>query len=83
MPFGAEEHAPGDDPENALPHIAFTVPYSMSEQPAAAVNWTHTADGLPVGVQVVGARFDDLGVLQLSWHLEQLRGPQAMWPQPG
>ena len=26
------------DPRNALPHIAFTVPYNMSEQPAASIN---------------------------------------------
>ena len=56
--------APGNDPRNALPHIAFTVPYNMSEQPAASVNWSFSADGLPVGVQVVGQRFDDAGVLR-------------------
>ncbi|MGH1361592.1 MAG: amidase [Burkholderiaceae bacterium] len=81
LPFGVNEHAPGDNPENALPHIAFTVPYNMSEQPAASVNWTHTSDGLPVGVQVIGQRFDDLGVLQLSRQLEQLRGEQQAWPR--
>lgn len=81
LPFGVHEHAPGDDPDNALPHIAFTVGYNMSEQPAASVNWTHTPDGLPVGVQVVGQRFDDLGVLQLSAQLEQLRGEQLAWPR--
>ncbi|MFK7963545.1 MAG: amidase [Burkholderiaceae bacterium] len=83
LPFGVNEHAPGDDPENALPHIAFTVAYNVSEQPAASVNWTHTADGLPVGVQVIGQRFDDLRVLQLSRQIEQLRGPQLPFPEPG
>ncbi len=83
LSYSVDAHAPGDNPENALSHIAFTVPYSMSEQPAASINWTHTAEGLPVGVQVIGERFNDLGVLQLSWWLEQLRGPQAPWPQPG
>lgn len=80
LPYEAEKHCPGDDPKNALPHIAFTVAYNMSEQPASSLNWTHH-NGLPVGVQVIGKRFDDLGVLQLSRVLEQLRGPQQDWPK--
>jgi hypothetical protein len=43
-----------NDPRNALAHIAFTVPFSMSEQPAASVNWSYGTDGLPIGVQIVG-----------------------------
>ena len=58
--------APGNDPRNALPHIAFTVAYNMSEQPAASVNWTASAAGLPIGVQLIGQRFDDPGVLGLA-----------------
>jgi aspartyl-tRNA(Asn)/glutamyl-tRNA(Gln) amidotransferase subunit A len=38
----------------------------MSWNPAASVPCGFTADGLPVGLQIVGKRFDDLGVLQAS-----------------
>ena len=69
--YEAELPAPGNDPRNALPHIAFTVPYNMSEQPAASVNWSYSAEGLPIGVQVVGQRFDDAGVLRLPRLIEQ------------
>jgi len=79
--YEAELPAPGNDPRHALPHIAFTVPYNMSEQPAASVNWTYSAEGLPIGVQVVGKRFDDVGVLALSRLLEQLRPQQRAWPE--
>src|SRR5688572_32566067 len=48
LAYEAELPAPGNDPRDALPHIAFTVPYNMSEQPAASINWTYSADGLPV-----------------------------------
>ncbi len=75
-PYEAEAACPGNDPHNALPHIAFTVAYNMSEQPAASVNWSYTRDQLPIGVQVIGQRFDDLGVLRLSRVLEQLRPEQ-------
>jgi len=73
--------APGNDSHDALPHIAFTVPYNMSEQPAASVNWSYSADGLPIGVQLIGKRFDDAGVLRLASLVETLRPQQRPWPQ--
>jgi aspartyl-tRNA(Asn)/glutamyl-tRNA(Gln) amidotransferase subunit A len=82
LPYEAESPAPGNDPHHALPHIAFTVPYSMSEQPAASLNWSYSADGLPIGVQLIGRRFDDLGVLRLARALERLRPAQKAWPEP-
>jgi aspartyl-tRNA(Asn)/glutamyl-tRNA(Gln) amidotransferase subunit A len=81
LPYEAELAAPGNDPRHALPHIAFTMPYNMSEQPAASLNWSASADGLPVGVQLIGKRFDDVGVLGLARLLETLRPKQRDWPQ--
>jgi Asp-tRNA(Asn)/Glu-tRNA(Gln) amidotransferase A subunit family amidase len=63
-------------------HIAFTLPFNMSEQPAASVNCGFTSGGLPIGLQISGRRFDDLGVLQLARAFEDLRGPQRPWPAP-
>jgi aspartyl-tRNA(Asn)/glutamyl-tRNA(Gln) amidotransferase subunit A len=80
LAYEAESPAPGNDPRNALPHIAFTVPWNMSEQPAASINWTSSTDGLPIGVQLVGRRFDDAGVLAVSRLLETLRPAQRPWP---
>jgi aspartyl-tRNA(Asn)/glutamyl-tRNA(Gln) amidotransferase subunit A len=80
--YEAELPSPNNDPRDALPHIAFTVPYNMSEQPAASLNWSYSAQGLPIGVQVIGRRFDDAGVLRLSRLLEQLRPKQRPWPEP-
>ncbi|MDA1116772.1 MAG: amidase [Proteobacteria bacterium] len=80
LPYEAELPCPGNDPHNALPHIAFTVPYNMSEQPAASVNWSFSTDGLPIGVQLIGRRFDDAGVLKLARAIEQLRPVQKAWP---
>ena len=82
LAYEAELPAPTNDPRNALPHIAFTVPYNMSGQPAASVNWSYSDDGLPVGVQLIGRRFDDRGVLRLARLVEKLRPAQRAWPQP-
>ena len=80
--FAAELPSPTDDPLRPLEHIAFTVPFNMSEQPAASVNCGYNASGLPIGLQIAGQRFDDLGVLQLAHAFEQLRGAQRPWPAP-
>ena len=82
LPYEAELPAPTNDPHQALRHIAFTVPWNMSEHPAASVNWTFSPDGLPIGVQLIGQRFDDLGVLRLARLIEQLRPEQRPYPEP-
>ena len=82
LPYEAELAAPGNDPHEALQHIAFTVPWNMSEHPAASVNWGYSPDGLPIGVQLIGQRFDDLGVLRLSRLIEELRPGQRAYPEP-
>jgi aspartyl-tRNA(Asn)/glutamyl-tRNA(Gln) amidotransferase subunit A len=80
--YAADLAAPTNDPRNALPHIAFTLPYNASGQPAASVNWTYSSEGLPIGIQIVGKRFDDAGVLRLARLAEKLRPSQRAWPQP-
>ena len=79
--YAAEWPSPTNDPERPFEHIAFTVAYNMSEQPAASVNWTASDEGLPIGVQLIGRRFDDLGVLRLARLIEQLRPAQRRWPE--
>ncbi len=81
LAYEAESAAPGDDPRDALPHIAFTVAYNMSEQPAASINWSCSADGLPIGIQLIGKRFDDPGVLKLARFVERIRPAQRPFPQ--
>lgn len=79
--FPAELASPLHDPARPFEHIAFTVPFNFSEQPAASINCGYTAAGLPIGLQIIGKRHDDLGVLCLSAAFEALRGPQKAWPQ--
>jgi aspartyl-tRNA(Asn)/glutamyl-tRNA(Gln) amidotransferase subunit A len=78
--FEAELPSPTNDPARPFEHIGFTVPFNMTEQPAASINCGYTAQGLPIGLQIVGRRFDDLGVLRLSRAYERLRPAQRPWP---
>jgi len=78
--FDAQLPSPTNDPSRPFEHIGFTVAFNMTEQPAASINCGYTTEGLPMGLQIVGRRFDDLGVLRLSRAWEQLRPAQRPWP---
>jgi len=54
----------------------------MSEQPAASIDCGRTAGGLPIGLQIVGHRHDDLGVLQVARAWEAMRPAPPPWPEP-
>jgi Asp-tRNA(Asn)/Glu-tRNA(Gln) amidotransferase A subunit family amidase len=76
--FAAEN--PARDPKLLFEPWANTFLFNVTEQPASSVPCGMTAGGSPVGMQIVGRRFDDLGVLQLSWAFEHLSGPFALPP---
>jgi aspartyl-tRNA(Asn)/glutamyl-tRNA(Gln) amidotransferase subunit A len=80
--YAAELASPTNDPERPFEHIAFTLPYNMSEQPAASIDCGRTRSGLPIGLQIVGHRHDDLGVLQVARAWEAMRPTPPAWPEP-
>jgi aspartyl-tRNA(Asn)/glutamyl-tRNA(Gln) amidotransferase subunit A len=80
--FPAEFASPVNDPHRPFEHIAFTVPWNMAENPAISINGGYDANGFPIGVQIVGRRFDDIGVLGMAKTFEGLRGAQRPWPSP-
>ncbi|HYM31475.1 MAG TPA: amidase [Candidatus Cybelea sp.] len=80
--FPAELPAPTNDFMRPFEHIGFTVSLNMSEQPAASINCGFTASGLPIGLQIIGKRFDDLGVLRVARAFERMRPAQRAWPAP-
>jgi aspartyl-tRNA(Asn)/glutamyl-tRNA(Gln) amidotransferase subunit A len=78
--FPAEWASPVNDPVKPFEHICFTVAANMSDQPAVSVHAGLTAAGLPIGLQITGKRFDDLGVLRVARAWEKLRGDAIRWP---
>ncbi len=81
--FRADWPCPTNDSKRPFEHIGFTVAFNMSQQPAISINCGYTADGLPIGLQIIGQRFDDLGVLQMAKAWEDLRPTQRPWPRCG
>ncbi len=81
--YAAHWPSPSNDPLNPFPHIGFTVAFNMSEQPAATLNCGYDGDGLPIGLQIIGRRFDDVGVLRLAMAVEAMQeGTRRAWPEP-
>src|SRR3954451_14333347 len=78
--FAAELASPINDPARPFEHICYTVPWNMSENPAASINGGYDGNGFPIGVQIIGRRFDDIGVLRMAKAFEGMRGPQKPWP---
>ncbi len=56
---------------SAIGWMPFTYPFNITGQPAASVSCGWTDDGLPVGLQVVGRRFDDVTVLKAAAAFEE------------
>ena len=79
-PFAAEADGPPEmDAEAPVPWARwtpFSYPFNITGQPAASIPCGWTGAGMPVGLQVVGNRFDDASVLgfcaawerEFDWH---------------
>ncbi|MGV8937313.1 MAG: amidase [Allorhizobium sp.] len=80
--YPADWASPTNDPQKPFEHIAFTVPWNMSEQPAASINCGFSRSGMPIGLQIVGPRYGDMQVLKLSKLFETWTGGISNWPKP-
>ena len=79
--FPAEWAYPADnDVTRAMQHIGFTAPFNIGEQPAISVLCGHDRNGVPIGLQIAGRRFDDLGVLRAARAWERIAPPARPWP---
>lgn len=79
--YPAEWASPFNDPQRPFEHISFTVSANMGGQPALSINCGYSSGGLPIGLQIIGQSFDDIGVLRLGRAFEEMRAPARPWPQ--
>lgn len=62
---------PSNNQDNIFEPWAYTFLFNLTEQPAASVPFGKDVDGLPIGIQIVGKRYDDVGVLESANILEK------------
>ncbi len=60
----------------ASPAVAFTAPWNVTGQPAASLPASSTANGVPIGVQLVSRPNDEATILSLAAQLEA----EIAWP---
>ncbi|GAB3269588.1 amidase [Parahaliea aestuarii] len=66
--FDTNREVPEDWPNTRWPTwTPFTYPFNLTGQPALSVPCGFCSDGLPIGLQLVGAKFDDARVLQAGY----------------
>ncbi|MBY9003220.1 MAG: amidase [Candidatus Lokiarchaeota archaeon] len=61
--------------------MAYTFPFNMTGLPAASIPSGWTKSGLPIGMQIVGRRYDEKTVLQVSKAFEEVAPWQDKKPQ--
>jgi len=60
---------------------AFSFPFNLTGHPAASIPCGRSSEGLPIGMQIVGNRFEELKILQVSKAFEEIAPWQDIRPK--
>ena len=66
---------------SATSWMKFTYPFNLTGLPAASIPCGWTNSGLPIGMQIVGRRYDEKTVLQVSKAFEEIAPWQDKRPK--
>ncbi|MDP9410139.1 MAG: amidase family protein [Actinomycetota bacterium] len=80
--FGAGVNVPPELPDrNLVSWVYYTYPFNLTGNPAASIPCGFTADGLPVGLQVVAGTNREVDLLSLSAAFESARPWANSYPE--
>ena len=68
-------------PLNISNWMSFTYPFNLTGLPAASIPCGWTDSGLPIGMQIIGKRYDEKTVLQVSKAFEEIAPWQNRRPE--
>ena len=75
--FPAEAY--GADRQDHFAHCSYAIPFNQTGAPAQVI-CCGFVDGMPVNIQIVGRRHDDLGVMRAAAAFEKLVQLDMHWP---
>jgi amidase len=75
VPFGTPIDVDGAEVPYFIAGTAYTCPFNLTGHPVAILPLTKSADGLPIGVQVVGRLWSEPALLQVAQRIAQITGP--------
>ena len=83
LPIGRNAVDPANEYDGGLREWgALTYTFNMTGHPAVSVPAGFVGDNLPVGLQIVGRRFDEVTILRLARAFEEISGPPVRPPEP-
>ena len=71
-PFAADATGPGSSAKSGVDHLWYVGLFSATGQPACSMPWGLDAQNMPVGLQIIGRKYDDMTVLRAARALEPL-----------
>ena len=81
-PFAAGHNVPpGEKYTDWMDWTPFSYPFNLTQQPAASLPCGLDDNGLPVGLHLVGGKFQDMKVMHAAMLLEEML-PGLVYPRP-
>jgi amidase len=74
-PFGTPIDVDGQPVPYFVAGTAYTCPFNLTGHPVVVLPLTRSAEGLPIGLQVVGRRWDEMQLLVIAARLAEVIGP--------
>jgi aspartyl-tRNA(Asn)/glutamyl-tRNA(Gln) amidotransferase subunit A len=68
-------------PTTPIGWMPFTYPFNFTGQPSASIPAGFSKDGLPIGMQITGRKYEDLRVLQISKAFQDISPWQKIKPK--
>ncbi|MEL6492717.1 MAG: amidase family protein [Cyanobacteria bacterium J06621_3] len=69
----------------AYPHCvangAYAIPFNLSGHPAVVIPIGQTAEGLPIGLQIVGKRWKEMELIAITQQIDDIVGTFHMPPE--
>jgi amidase len=81
VPFGTPIEVDGRKVPYFIAGTAYTCPFNLTGHPAVVLPLTRSKEGLPIGVQVLGRRWSEPGLLALCGQLALITGPFTSPPK--
>jgi amidase len=74
-PFGTPVNVDGREVPYFVAGLAYTCPFNLTGHPVVALPVTLSAEGLPIGLQVVGRRWGEIQLLAIAAQIAKVIGP--------
>jgi len=74
-PFGTPIDVDGQQVSYFVAGIAYTCPFNLTGHPVVVLPLARSAQGLPIGLQVIGRRWGEMPLLTIATQLAQVIGP--------